>query len=105
MPSVLAVVMKPLKLERNIKDGGDYSLYASDVLEEFLIDLGKREGMLRYLNDCEREELYLEDYVHFVYTYKGERLAKEMIRRLTAVGEAHFPDDFIDVSSSLYFCE
>lgn len=97
--------MKPLKIERNIKDGGDYSEYASDVLEEFLSDLVKRDGMVRYVTDSEREELDLEDYVQFLYTRKGERIAKEMIRRLTAVGEAHFPDDFITISSSLYFSE
>ena len=63
--------MKPLKLERNIKDGGDYSEYASDVLEEFLSDLIKCDGIVRQVTDSEREELDLEDYA-FSFTHAKE---------------------------------
>ena len=97
--------MKPLKQERNIKDGGDYSEYASDVLDEFLSDLIKCDGMIKPITESMREDFDISENADFVYTYKGERIAEEMIRRLTAVGEAHFPDDFITVSSSLYFSE
>ena len=94
--------LKPFNPKKGINDVDDYTDYANEMFEAYLETFTKEDGLIRdlqegdILSDGEYED------TEFVYTRKGDRLAEKMQRKLYEIGEAHFPDKFIEIKTNLY---
>lgn len=90
--------MKEFKPSRNIIDADDYIDYANDIWESYLETFTKDNGLIR---DITEDDCISEDW-SFLYTNRGQYLAEKMRDKLIEVGQAHFPDDDIDLFTSYY---
>jgi hypothetical protein len=81
-----------------IKDGQSYSDVASDMFDEFLETFTKENGLIRSINDNDREEFDCEN-ISFIYTLKGHKLAERYLDRLGALGCKYFDPMDINIFS------
>jgi hypothetical protein len=85
--------------KRGIKDSEDFEDCAIEILERFLSGFSKENGLIRDLTEDDPFDEY--DGVSFMYTYKGERLAERMESRLYRLGQHYFPNDDLDLRTSM----
>lgn len=79
-----------------INEPSDWNLVASDVIDNFLEDFSKREGLTR---PAEYEDtIDFDGCVTFIYTEKGMKLYNRMVERLNKLGNSIFPDETFDYS-------
>lgn len=90
--------MKAFKEKRKIEDVGDYIGEANDIFDSFLQTFTKENKLIRDVT----EDDFWEEGIDFIYTAKGTRLADKMRRLLIKVGEAHFPNEDIEIESNYY---
>jgi len=91
--------MKEFNTKKKIEDVGDFEEYCIEILESYLDTFTKDAGLIR---DVEEDDLTYEDEISFIYTLEGERLAKKMIGLLHKIGEAHYPSEDIEISTSKF---
>jgi len=92
--------MKEFRTNRGlpIENAEDFGWVASEIFERFLQGFSQENGLLRPI----AEDDVADESWDFVYTDRGARLAERMRKRLSKIGEAHFPDEDIYIESSLY---
>lgn len=88
----------PIKPSRHIDNADDYMDYATQLLETFLESFTIEDGLIR---DVTEDDAVPADECYFMYTEKGCRLAEKMRDKLIEVGEAHFPNDDIEITTSM----
>jgi len=91
--------MKPFNKDKGIENDYDYSCIASELFECFLEQLIRDLSMTREINE---DDDLVPDRCAFVYTQKAVRVIENYRNRLYRIGEAHFPDGDINISSYLY---
>lgn len=80
-----------------IKEPSDWELVASDVIDTFLEDFTKREGLTREPDDD--DDLYdFDGNVGFIYTQKGMKLYYRMVDKLSKLGCKIFPNEIFSYS-------
>ena len=83
-----------------IEDVGDFNEVASDMFTKFLSEgFTEERGLIRPVTEDDDLE---DEYIPFIYTYKGIKLADRMIDRLYKVGQKYFEPFDIDIKSHLY---
>lgn len=90
--------MKPFNKYKQIETADDYQEYAIFMFEEFLETFTRENGLIRDV----REDDNVSESTVFLYTTRGNKLADRMKTRLERVGEEHFPEDDIEISTYLY---
>lgn len=84
-----------------ITDAQSYSDVCSDMFDEFLETFTEEQGLIRPVDDDDREEFDCEN-IQFIYTTKGMRLLEKYLDRVHTVGAKYFdPLDF-NISSHRY---
>lgn len=90
--------IRPLNAKWDIKDVDDYIAVATDLFENFLLTFTKENGLIR---DITEDDIVDADECVYLYTDKGNRLAKKMRDMLVRIGDAHFCED-IEIGTYLY---
>lgn len=90
--------MKPFNSNKEINDIDDFNEYASELWESFLTSFTKENKLIR---DVDEDDM-VDEGIDFIYTTRGTRLADRMRDRLATIGEAHFPNDWIEIESNYY---
>ena len=83
---------------KKIENSEDYLIYAIEIFESFLQTFSFQNRLLRNVEEGD----FVDDGISFIYTSKGERLAEKMQRLLIKLGEKHFPNEEMDISSHYY---
>lgn len=74
----------------------DWEIVGTDVIDNFLEDFKKRQGLTRAPNE---EDLYdFDGEIGFMYTQKGMDLYYRMIERLDKLGRKIFPNEVFTYS-------
>lgn len=96
-------MIKIPELEIEVKDIGEFNEVASDALQDFCIDLAKKEGMCR-LSDPEIDSFL--DETNFTHIWIGEapKLIEAEQTRLYHIGEKYFgrPNLDLDIETSWF---
>lgn len=86
--------------ERGIKDVSGFEDCAIEIFERFLSGFSKENGLIRDLTDGDPFDEY--DGVELVYTQMGARLAERMYSRLHHLGKHYFPNEDLNLRTSMY---
>lgn len=91
--------MKRQRIE--IKTASDYELICCDMLDEFIQSmLDNNQGYTRNPNEDDFDDFGHCD-ISYMFTQKGMNLIDRYIKRMKRLGEKHFPDSHISISSGL----
>jgi len=88
------------KPNKEIHDVDDYNDYASTIFHEFL---ERMSGDSRFVRKATEEDCAeYGDYITYIYTTRGSRLAERFLDRLERLGAKYFGDDEVYIESYLY---
>lgn len=91
--------MKEFNIKKKIETSVDFEDYCIDLFERFLDTFLKENYLVR---EAEEGDLADPDEITFMYTRKGDRLASKMLRLLYKIGEAHYPNEDINIITYKY---
>lgn len=90
--------MKAFNPNENINDVGEFEDVANEMWEAYLQTFTEERGLIRPAT----EDDWVDEDNKYVYTRKGDRLATKMRDKLIEIGQAHFPDEEIELSTYMY---
>lgn len=93
-------VNTPFNPRKCIATAGDFEDYCNDLLDCWLGDLSI-ETHPQYCRAI-REDDYFDDEPAFMYTSRGQAMVERAFDRLYRLAEKHFPDEDIDLRTSMF---
>lgn len=91
--------MKQFNAKKKIEDVDDFNEYASQLFENYLENFTLENGLIREVTEDDGGDT---ESLSFIYTNRGYRLADKMRSLLYKVGNAHFPNDDIEIETHLF---
>ena len=93
--------MRDFNKNKGIEDADGYSDYAGEIFTNFLQGFTKENKLIIEATQEHYDDGLDEDCM-FIYSTRGQKLAEKMLSKLHEIGELHFPNDDIEIYSSLY---